>query len=244
MMRKLRDTNFEYPFKECQTPTQYGYQLIGESEFSKQHTYSIMHHQGRLSSFNLFMEGKWGLFEGKMPERVKSFGYDLDSVVSGKESEIVMVDIGGGEGEMLLQLKQAYPHLEAKNLVLQEFNPDMKRTSELTIMDWDFKDPSPEPIKGALVYSLKHIFHNLPDLEAMTLMKKISDAMAPYSRLLIHEYRWVPTYGKIHATMIQLYGGRIRTTQEWKQMAAIAGLRVTFDAQPHLGEGLVEMRKL
>jgi hypothetical protein len=46
------------------------------------------------------MVGKLGKF-GKLPERViKGFGYDLDSAVFGTESPVVMVDIGGGRGEM------------------------------------------------------------------------------------------------------------------------------------------------
>jgi hypothetical protein len=44
--------------------------------------------------------------------------------------------------------------------------------------------------------------------------------------------------------MIDLYGGRLRSSQEWKQMAAIAGLKVTFEAYPKAEEGLIEMRKL
>ncbi|OQV05683.1 hypothetical protein CLAIMM_10376 [Cladophialophora immunda] len=76
LMRQLRDTNFEYPFQENKTPTQYGYKMIGEERFVNEHTYSIMHMQGRMPSFSSFMEGKFGRF-GSMPDRVKSFGYDL-----------------------------------------------------------------------------------------------------------------------------------------------------------------------
>jgi hypothetical protein len=50
-----------------------------------------------MASFDTFMEGKFGKF-GTMPERVKGFGYDPDAAVSGTESFIVTVDIGGGKG--------------------------------------------------------------------------------------------------------------------------------------------------
>ncbi|KIX06275.1 uncharacterized protein Z518_04250 [Rhinocladiella mackenziei CBS 650.93] len=243
LMRQLRDTNFAYPFEENKTPTQYGYKMIGEERFANEHTYSIMAMQGRMPSFNAFMEGKFGKF-GTMPERVKSFGYDLDSVLNGKDNDIAIVDIGGGRGEMLLEVKAVYPHLGKQNLVLQEYHPDEVNTNELTVVHWDFKGGSPEPIKGALVYSLTHIYHNLPDLEALRLMKTVSEAMAPHSRMLIHEFSKNSTYGKMHATMIQLYAGRTRSSREWKQMAAMVGLEVTFEAYPVAGEGLVEMRKV
>ncbi|EXJ66424.1 uncharacterized protein A1O5_10576 [Cladophialophora psammophila CBS 110553] len=242
LMRQLRDTKFEYPFQENKTPTQYGYKMIDEQRFVNEHTYSIMHMQGRMPSFSSFMEGKFGRF-GTMPERVKSFGYDLESVLKSEANSIAIVDIGGGRGEMLLEVKEAYPHLKKEHLVLQEYHPDQKNADKLTIQNWDFKDESPESVKGALVYSLTHIYHNLSDLEALRLMKKISDAMAPYSRMLIHEFAKNATYGKMHATMIQLYAGRVRSSREWKQMAALAGLEVTFEAYPVAGEGLVEMRK-
>ncbi|KIW62135.1 hypothetical protein, variant 1 [Exophiala xenobiotica] len=243
LMRKLQDTKFEYPFQENKTPTQYGYKLIGEDRFATEHTYSIMQSQGRMPSFNLFMEGKFGSF-GTMPERLKRFGYDLEHVLRSKESDIAVVDVGGGRGEMLLEVKRAFPHLKKENLVLQDYHPDQINAEEVTITHWDFKDDSPEGIRGATVYSLTHIYHNLSDLEALRLMKKISDAMAPYSRMLIHEFSKNATYGKMHATMIELYAGRLRSSREWKQMADMVGLEVTFEAYAVAGEGLVEMRKL
>jgi hypothetical protein len=111
LMRQLVDTNFDYPFGENETPTQYGYRLLGDKELANQHTYSITATQGRLESFNTFMEGKFGKF-GTMPERVEHLGYDLDSAVMSNESDIVLVDVGGGRGEMLLELKKAYPYLK------------------------------------------------------------------------------------------------------------------------------------
>ncbi|QKX53927.1 uncharacterized protein TRUGW13939_01007 [Talaromyces rugulosus] len=243
LMRKLVDSNFEYPFRELDTPTQYGYKLLGEIDLAKEHTYSIMARQGRMDSFNQFMEGKFGKF-GKMPERVKAFGYDLDAAVSGTENPVVMVDIGGGRGEMLLELKEAYPSLGASALALQEFNPDIGSVPEVTQMEWNFKADSPQPVDGALNYSLTHIFHNMPDLDTLDLMQKVSRAMAPYSRLLIHEFTKNKNYGKMHATMITLFGGRLRSSAEWKRLAALSGLKVTFESYPEVGEGLVEMRKL
>jgi hypothetical protein len=65
------------------------------------------------------MEGRFGKF-GTMPKRVKGFGYDPDAAVSETESSIVMVDIGGGKGEMLLEVKNAHPNLPPDSLVLQD----------------------------------------------------------------------------------------------------------------------------
>lgn len=243
LMKQLRDTNFEYPFESKKTPFQYGYKLTGDHQLGSEHFYSIMQLQGRTPSMDAFMEGKFGKF-GTMPERVKGFGYNLDSVLSSKKSSIVFVDIGGGRGEMLLEVKDAYPYLTKENLVLQDYHPDEINADKVTVTHWNFKDESPQPISGALIYSLTHIYHNLPDIEALTLMKKLSRAMAPHSRMLIQEFPKNALYGKMHAAMIQMQGGRERSSREWKQMAAIAGLEITFEAYPEAGEGLIEMMKL
>ena len=68
--------------------------------------------------------------------------------------------------------------------------------------------------------------------------------MGLHSRLLIHEFSKNKNYGNMHATMIELFGGRERSSKEWKKLAAMARLRVTFEAYPDAGEGLVEMQKL
>ncbi|KAF7590648.1 hypothetical protein BBP40_002600 [Aspergillus hancockii] len=76
-----------------------------------------------------------------------------------------MVDIGGGRGELLLDIKAAFPQLQASDLVVQEFNQDILDIPGITLATWNYKqEDSPQPIKGALIYHLAHILHNLSDL--------------------------------------------------------------------------------
>jgi hypothetical protein len=157
---------------------------MGQEALAKQNTYSIMYSLGRMTNFDAFMEGKVGKF-GAMPERVKGVDYDPDAAVSETESSVVMVDIGGGEGEMLLEVKNAYPNLPPDNLILQDHYAGNASIPGTGVVHWDYKSGAPQPAVGALNYSLTHIFHNLPDLDAMELMQKISDAMELHSRLLI-----------------------------------------------------------
>ncbi|THC94275.1 hypothetical protein EYZ11_006248 [Aspergillus tanneri] len=201
--------------------------------------------EGRMPSFNKFMVGKF-MKTSTMPERVKKLGYDLQHILSDPEvsTSVAMVDIGGGSGELLLEVKETFPYLKASELVVQEFNDAIVDVPGITLATWDFKGNSPQPIKGALIYNLGHVVHNLPDLEAVNLLQKISEAMANYSRLLIHEFSKNVNNGKLHTTMVVLFGGRHRTPSEWHQLAALAGLRVTFEAYPSFGAGLIEMRKL
>ncbi|KAJ5860682.1 uncharacterized protein N7529_007992 [Penicillium soppii] len=242
LMKKLQDTGFAYPFADADGPLQYAYQLMGQPDLASKHTYSIMEKQGRMDSFNHFMVGKFLKF-GTFPERVKSMGYDLDSALAGSDS-VAMVDIGGGRGELLLEVQADYPQLETKELIVQEFNADIDSVPGVTLMEWNYKESSEQPIQGARVYSLQHILHNLPDLDAVELLQKISRAMAPGSRVLIIEYAKNLTYTSLHASMIALYGGRERSATEWRQIAGLTGLEVTFEKYVRAGESLVEMRKV
>lgn len=239
---KLVDSHFEYPFKENAAPFQYAYEKMGNARFSKQHIYETMHDQGRMPSFNHFMEGKFGL-SIPIPQRAKGLGYDLDSLMLLPDDPHI-VDIGGGQGQMLQQLKDEYPHLKPENLILQEFNEDINPNPAVTTIAWNFKSAAPQPVLGAQVYSLMHIFHNMADLEALQLMQKLAAAMKPYSRLLIHEFSKTLSNSKMHASMISSFAGRERSSKEWHFMAGLCGLKVTFEAYVDLGEGLVEMQKV
>ncbi|CAG8006888.1 unnamed protein product [Penicillium salamii] len=242
LMKKLQDTGFAYPFTDADGPLQYAYQLMGQPDLASQHTYSIMEKQGRMDSFNNFMVGKFLKF-GTFPDRVKSMGYDLDSALAGSGSA-AMVDIGGGRGELLLEVRAEYPHLRAEELIVQEFNADIDSLSGVSLMEWNFKASGEQPVRGARIYSLQHILHNLPDLDAVALLQKISRAMSPSSRVLIIEYAKNMTYTSLHASMIALYGGRERSAAEWRQIASLTGLEVTFEKYARAGESLVEMRRV
>ncbi|CAG8885705.1 unnamed protein product [Penicillium egyptiacum] len=193
-------------------PLQYAYRLMGQTELAKQHTYSIMETQGRMDSFNRFMVGKFLKF-GTFPERIKSMGYDLDGALAGdtttgaRTGSATMVDIGGGRGELLLEVQAVYPHLGPEDLIVQEFNADIDSVPGVRLMEWNYKEAAEQPVRGACVYALQHILHNLPDLDTVALLQKISRAMAPGSRVLIIEYAKNLTYTSLHASMIALFGG-------------------------------------
>ncbi|KAF5864905.1 hypothetical protein ETB97_006135 [Aspergillus alliaceus] len=138
LMRKLKADNFKYPFKELDTPYQYAYQLMGQEELSKQHTYSIMAAEGRLDSFNHFMVGK--IMKASKRCFLSYHGRYC-----------------GGRGEPLLDIKAAYPELQASDLAVQAFNQDIIEVSGVTLATWNYKEEnSPQPVKGALIHHLAY----------------------------------------------------------------------------------------
>ncbi|KAL2786951.1 S-adenosyl-L-methionine-dependent methyltransferase [Aspergillus keveii] len=223
LLRKLKDENFDYLFRDGDTPMQCAYKVMGNEKYAKEHTYAIMAAEGRMDSFNT-MTGKFG--EG------------------GPSTSTKIVDIGGGRGELLLQLKEAFPQLRNEDLIVEEFNDDLGYVSGVTLIQWNYKDEStPQPIKGALIYNLSHVLHNLPDLDAIHVLQRIAEAMAPHSRILVHEDVKRTEKAPVHAAMILLFGRRERTEPEWRLMAKFAGLEVTFIGFPGFAPGVIELRK-
>lgn len=246
LMRKLESTGFEYPFTGLETPTQHAYALMGRDNLASMHTYAIMAAEGRIASFNTFMQGRFGM-DAKTPARLQSLGYDLSSVVQGAIEEgnpVRMVDIGGGRGDLLRDIKDAIPGLGDGDLIVAESNADITHIPGLTLVNWDYiAEDVPGLIKEALVYHLSGVLHNLPDLGAARLLQKIAGVMASYSRVLIHE-RCRDNIPAANATMVVLYGGRERSREDWRQLAELAGLKVTHMVFPDgAGAGVVEMRK-
>jgi hypothetical protein len=118
-----------------------------------------MHHTGRLDSFNTFKTSKFGRC-GTMPDRARALGYDLDGLISSRKQPII-VAVGGGRGELLLELKAAYPNRLGKDsLVLPEYNTEIGAIPDTTVMTWNHKeDGSEQPVKGALIYSLANLLY-------------------------------------------------------------------------------------
>jgi hypothetical protein len=95
-----------------------------------------------------------------------------------------IVDIGGGNGELLQQLYQIYPQ---KELVLVELDSVVKgiKTNDFTTVTGDFFKPL-EGVKGNAVI-LKRVLHNWSNEHAISILKNVKNALASKGKLLIIE---------------------------------------------------------
>ncbi|KAF9033801.1 S-adenosyl-L-methionine-dependent methyltransferase [Panaeolus papilionaceus] len=107
-------------------------------------------------------------------------------------------DVGGGVGNMLIALSKRYPTLQ---LTLQDLP---ERTLQAKTEVWPVKCPQAiaenridfvpidflkeAPVPGCEIYYLKNIIHDWPNAEAVTILSNVRKAMAPPSRLLLHEF--------------------------------------------------------
>jgi hypothetical protein len=155
-----------------------------------------------------------------------------------------IVDIGGGRGQALLQLRSAHPELQdgKMEMILQDKPPVLDLAGDLgpgiVKMSHDFF--TTQTVKNAHLYYIRRCLHNWTDALVLKILKAIIPAMAKDSRLLIAEMV-VPeaenesggkeknkddgdmtVYWMDHVMMT--FGGRERTRTDWERLLEEVGL--------------------
>ncbi|KAK2613313.1 hypothetical protein N8I77_000234 [Diaporthe amygdali] len=106
----------------------------------------------------------------------------------------VVVDVGGSRGHFARDLGELNPSfkLVVQDLprvvegLAEEFANDDDGVNVVTYQAHDFFDV--QPVGGADVYFLRHVFHNHPDAECVAILKALLPALKMGSRVLVSEY--------------------------------------------------------
>ena len=151
-----------------------------------------------------------------------------------------IIDVGGGNGALLLGILRANPHLEG---VVAD-RPDVVERAEKEIavsglgercraVAVDFFREVPA---GADAYVLKHVIHDWDDERARTILANCRRVMSPNGRLLLVEGVYPPRIdGSLESrgaaandlNMLVSTGGRQRSETEFRSLYADAGFRLT-----------------
>lgn len=135
-----------------------------------------------------------------------------------------VVDVGGGEGELLAGILAAHPGTRGR---LVELEPTATGAARLLgdraeVIAGSFFDPLPA---GADAYVLCDILHDWDDEHAHRILARCVEAMPATGRLLVVE----PVGGRQANTesdlaMLVIFGGRERRVEEFETLAAAHGL--------------------
>lgn len=149
-------------------------------------------------------------------------------------SRPLIVDIGGGRGLALLQLKEGCPELKGefflqdRAVVLDDISE--KELPGVTKMAHDFF--TEQPVHNAQVYYIRRVMHDWQDEDAARIMKNCVPAMASDSRLLISDFCLPDPVGLQDAgaiwmdLMMLTIGGKERTARDWEVLAELSGLKL------------------
>ncbi|GLA14676.1 hypothetical protein AnigIFM62618_001114 [Aspergillus niger] len=150
------------------------------------------------------------------------------------DDTVTLVDIGGGRGHVIRQIKETEPELKGRFILQDQAsvikdNGDEIQRHGIEAMGHDFFKP--QPIKGALAYYIRRCLHNWPNDESQKILSNLAGAMdKEKSRVLITEHI-VPDVGgtMFHAWMDQTmmtFGGLERTKKDWAHLLDISGLEL------------------
>lgn len=143
-----------------------------------------------------------------------------------------LIDVGGGQGALLIALLRAYPKAQAVLFEQSDVIDRARRAleqagvaSRCALESGSFFEALPA---GGDACVLKSILHNWDDVRSKTILEKCRDAMAPAARLLIIE-RVVPEGNEsseaklFDINMLVILGGLERTEAEYRDLLDATG---------------------
>ena len=156
-------------------------------------------------------------------------GYDFSGIET-------LVDVAGGHGRLLTTILEANPSVKGILFDVPHVIEGAKENKQIEALGsrcehatGDFFVDVPA---GADAYIMKHIIHDWDDARALQILKNIKRVMKASGRVLLVEAVITPRnerdFGKfLDIEMLVSPGGKERTSEEYKELFAQAGLRLT-----------------
>jgi len=147
-----------------------------------------------------------------------------------------VVDVGGGQGDLLMALLQAYPHLQGVLVELPHVAAAAQPRLEAAglarrceVVAGDFFEVLPS---GGDVYILKNVIDSFEDDRTVRLLQNCHRAMIPQGKLLVIgqviRRGNAPAVSKLlDLALLVNAGGPVRTEAELHRLFAAAGLQLT-----------------
>jgi SAM-dependent methyltransferase len=147
-----------------------------------------------------------------------------------------VVDVGGGQGDLLIALLQAYPHLQGVlverphvTAAAQPRLADAGLAHRCEVVAGDFFEALPS---GGDVYILKNVIDSFEDDRTVRLLQHCHRAMAPQGKLLVVGQVIRPGNDPAVSKLLDLallvqVGGPVRTEAELHRLFAAAGFLLT-----------------
>ncbi|HEX3237789.1 MAG TPA: methyltransferase [Gaiellaceae bacterium] len=181
----------------------------------------LANHPAERAAFDAAMAGD----RGRPAERLAALEW--------REGEVI-VDVGGGNGALLVELLRRRPGLRGIVLDLPETVRDETVLGErIEFVEGSFFDSVPE----GDAYVLSGILHDWPDDDAARILRTIRSAAPPHARLLINESVIRPGNEPdgakwLDLLMLVLAGGRERDERQWRELLEGAGFQVESLERP------------
>ena len=167
-----------------------------------------------------------------------------------------IADLGGGFGHLVIALLEKYPSLHGILVDLPELIPVAREKNpapDAVALRLNYMGQSIfESVPSADVYIMKHIIHDWDDEHCLQLLRNCHQSMDGAGRIICVDSVLSPM-GDISGTsakfldLLMMSGirGKERTLQQWKDLYAATGFRVTsvIPLQDNFGTSIIEGAK-
>jgi hypothetical protein len=193
----------------------------GEPAFAAVHGQSLYdhldHHPDHAATFHAAMSGF-----SELEQAAILAAYDFSATAT-------VVDVGGGEGELLAAILDANPRVQGLLFDRAPAAVHARTRPRMAVVVGDFFT---RVTAGGDLYLLKSVLHNWPDEQAVQILRHCRQAMARDGRVLVAERVLDEDGGPTEAALFDLNmlvvaGGRERTLAEYAELFAAAELHVS-----------------
>lgn len=146
-----------------------------------------------------------------------------------------VVDVGGGDGSVLIPLLHRYPRVRGILFdlagVIERAGPNLANTGLAERCQAVAGNFFESVVAGGDAYLMRHIIHDWTDEQSLTILRNIRKVIPAHGKLLVIEMVIPPGnephFGKLlDLNMLVLPGGQERTEAEYRQLYAEAGFRL------------------
>jgi hypothetical protein len=149
-----------------------------------------------------------------------------------------LIDVGGGQGALLMTILKQHPHLQGILFDLPEVigQPSTANTfsanglgERCNLVSGSFFGEVPA---GAELCILKSVIHNWEDEQAVTILNNCRKALPQHGKLLLVEWNIAPGNGNAFGKLVDVQlmvstGGRVRTQAEYAALYQKAGFELS-----------------
>jgi len=154
------------------------------------------------------------------------------------DSRPAIVDVGGSSGLAMKDIIQNNEWLPAQKCCLFDLPPVVQQTESnleandtlkpVQFIGGSMFEKFPEAVRNSHVYQVRRVFNDFPDNEVLAALKRIREAAAPDSRLIIIEEMLNPDRHKFNVGMdlfLMCVGGKKRNAKMFSELADQAGFK-------------------